>query len=71
MKDYKVTFTFTSYKSSEGTFSVLKRIKTYIGLSIGKNRRHALILVHIHKNIQNNLNLANVANEFAGKKDSS
>ena len=27
-KDYKVIFTLTSYKSSEGTFSVLKRIKT-------------------------------------------
>ena len=30
MKDYKVTFTFPSHKCSDGTFSALKRIKTYL-----------------------------------------
>ena len=70
-KDYKVTFTFTNYKFSEGTFSVLKRIKTYIGSSMGNNQLHALILLHIHKNILNNINLVDVANEFVDKKDSS
>ena len=49
-----MTFTFTSYKSSKGTFSVLKCIKTYIGSNMGNNRLHALILVYIRKNILNN-----------------
>ena len=51
-----MTFTFTSYKSSKGTFSVLKCIKTYIGSNMGNNQLHALILVHIRKNILNNIN---------------
>ena len=38
---------------------------------MGNNRPHALILVHIHKNILNNINLADVAIEFVDKKDSS
>ena len=65
---YKVTFTFTSNKCNEGTFSVLKRIKTYFRSSMGNNRLQALILVHVHKNIWDNINLADVANEIADKK---
>ena len=37
---------------------------------MGNNRLHALILVHVHKNIVDNINLADVANEFVDKKDS-
>ena len=50
--------------------SVLKRIKTYFESSMGNNRLHALILVHVHKNILNNINLADVASEFFDKNDS-
>ena len=34
------------------------------------NRLHALILVHIHKNVLDNINLDDVANEFVDRKDS-
>ena len=37
---------------------------------MGNNRLHALILVHVHKNILENINLADVANEFVDRKDS-
>ena len=33
------------------------------------NRLRALILVHVRKNILDNINLANVANEFVDRKD--
>ena len=33
-----------------------------------KKRLHTLILVHVHKNILDNINLADVANEFVDKK---
>ena len=37
---------------------------------MGNNRLHGLILVRVHKNIFNNINLADVANEFVDKIDS-
>ena len=37
---------------------------------MGNNRLHALVLVHVHKNILDNINLADVANEFVDSKDS-
>ena len=37
---------------------------------MGNNRLHALILVHVQKNILDNINLADVANEFVDRKDS-
>ena len=55
---------------SDDIFSALKRLKTYLRSTMGNNRMHALILVHVHKNVLDNLNLADVANEFIDKKDS-
>ena len=63
----KITFTFASQKCSEGTFLVLKHKKPYFGSSMGINRLHTLILVYVHKNILNNINLADVASEFVDK----
>ena len=34
---------------------------------MGNNRLRALILVHVHKNILNNINLVDVADEFVDK----
>ena len=38
---------------------------------MGNNRLHALILVHVDNNIWDNLNLADVANQFVDRKNSS
>ena len=46
----------------DSIFSVSKRVKTYPRSTIGHNRRHALILVHLHKIILGNINLADVVN---------
>ena len=37
---------------------------------MGNNRLHVLILVHVLKNILDNINLADVANQFVDRKDS-
>ena len=53
---------------SDGIFSALKRVKTYIKWTMGNNRLHALMLEHVHNNILDNINLADVANQFVDKK---
>ena len=55
---------------SEGIFSALKRVKTYFRSIMGKNRLPALLMVHVHKNILDNINLGYVANEFVDGIDS-
>ena len=37
---------------------------------MGNNQLHALMLMHVHKNSLDNINLAYVANEFVDKRDS-
>ena len=36
---------------------------------MGNNRLQALMLVHVHNNILDNTNLADIANQFVDKKD--
>ena len=55
--------------TSDGVFSALKLMKTYLRSSMGNNRLHALMLMHVHKNILDNINLADVANQFVDRKD--
>ena len=49
---------------SEGISSTLKRVKTYLKSTMRNDRLHALMLIHVHNNILDNINLANVANQF-------
>ena len=53
----------TANAESDGIFSALKRVKTYFRSIMENNRLYALILVHLHKNVLDNINLADVANE--------
>ena len=53
---------------TDGIFSALKRVKTYLRSTMGGNRLHALMLVHVKNNILDNNNLADVANQFVDKK---
>ena len=57
-----------TYGESDGIFSALKRVKTYLRSTMGNNRLHALMLVHVHINNPNNINLADVANQFVDRK---
>ena len=53
---------------SDGIFSTLKRLKTYLRSTMGNNRLHALMLLHVYDNILDNINLADVANQFVHTK---
>ena len=49
--------------------SALKRVKTYLRSTMGNNRLPALMLVHVHNNILDNINLADVVNQFVDRKE--
>ena len=53
----------------DGIFSALKHIKIYLRSTMGNNRQHALMLVHVHNKILADINLAAVANQFVDRKD--
>ena len=53
----------------DGIFSALKCVRIYLSSAMGNNRLHALMLVHVHKNILDNINFADVVNEFVDRKD--
>ena len=36
---------------------------------MGNNRLHVLMLVRVHNNILDNINLADIANQFVDRKD--
>ena len=42
--------------------------KTWLRLIMGNNRLHALILLHVHKNFLDNMNLNDGRNEFVDRK---
>ena len=49
--------------------SALKRVKTYLWSTMRNKRLHALMLVHVHNNVLDNINLGDVANQFVDRKD--
>ena len=54
---------------SDGIFSALKGVKTYLRWAMGNKGLSVLILLHVHENISDNVNLvAAAANEFVQRK---
>ena len=49
---------------SERSFSAVRRLKTYLRSSMTQQRLNHLMLLHIHKEHTNNLDLIDVANDF-------
>ena len=43
---------------------LLKKVKTYLRSNMGNNRQHALMLMHVNKNMLHNINLADVSKDF-------
>ena len=50
--------------SSEQSFSALRRIKTYLRTTMGQERLKSLMLLHVHKERTDALDLRYVVNEF-------
>ena len=51
---------------SERMFSSMKRIKTYLRSTMGKNRLNHLMILNVHKDLLDDLNLIDIANQFVG-----
>ena len=49
---------------SERSFSSLRRVKTYLRTSMTQKRLNSLMILHVHKDKTDNLDLLKVANEF-------
>ena len=50
--------------TSERSFSALHRVKTYLRSTMGQQRLNDLLLLHVHKEITDSLNLKEVVNNF-------
>ena len=51
---------------SERSFSALKRVKTYLRSTTGEGRLNHLMLRHVHKELADGIDMAEVANFFVG-----
>ena len=49
---------------SEHTFSALQRVKTYLHSTTRQDRLNLLMILHVHKDRTDALDLKEVANEF-------
>ena len=55
--------------TSEPSFSALHRVKTYHRSSMGQMRLNNLMVLHVHKDLTDRLDLNEVGNEFVGNKE--
>ena len=51
---------------SERSFSALKRVKTYQSSTMGEGRLNHLMLLHVHKELADGIDMVEVANLFVG-----
>ena len=52
--------------ASERSFSTLRRLKTYLRNTMTQERLNHLMLLHVHKDIMDKLDLKSIASEFIG-----
>ena len=53
--------------TSERTFSALRRVKTYLRSTMTQTRMNNLIILHVHKERTDALDLKAIANEFTAR----
>ena len=58
-----------SASTSERSFSALKRLYTYLRSSVTQTRLNNCLLLHIHKDYTDNLDLLSIAKEFVKRYD--
>ena len=60
----------TANAVSERSFSTMKRVKTYLRSTTFGCRLNHLMVLHVHKNRTDSLNMVEVANAFVERNDS-
>lgn len=58
-----------SSATAERSFSCLRRMKTYLRATMGQERLNNLLVMNIHQDILDNLDLKQVASDFVGLND--
>lgn len=54
---------------SERSFSSMRRMKSYLRSTMSQERLNAIMVLHIHKDCTDDLNLKDIANEFCTRSD--
>ena len=54
---------------SERSFSAMRRVKTYLRSVMSQECLNSLMVLHIHKDLTDNLDLKYIGNEFRAKSD--
>ena len=55
--------------TSERSFSALKHVKTYLRSSMTQSRLNHLMILHVHKEMRDSLDLIHCANDFVGSSE--
>ena len=50
--------------TSERSFSAMRRVKTYLRSTMGQVRTNNIMVLHVHRERTDNIDLVKVANEF-------
>ncbi len=58
-----------SNSTSERSFNALRRVKTYLRNTMGQERLNHLMVLHVHKELTDDLDLISIANEFVGDSE--
>ena len=54
--------------TAERTFSVLRRLKTYLRTDMSQKRLNNALLLHVHKDYTDKLDMIKIANDFVQSK---
>ena len=52
--------------TSERSFSALRRVKNYLRNTMCQQRLNNLMVLHVHKELTDSINLEDIAKEFVG-----
>ena len=55
-----------SNATSERSFSALRRVKSYLRSTLGQQRLNNLMVLHVHKDMADEIDLQKIATEFIG-----
>ena len=55
--------------TSERSFSALRRVKSYLRSTMGQERLSSLLMLHVHKDLTDSLDLLKVANNFVSDSE--
>jgi 2-oxo-4-hydroxy-4-carboxy--5-ureidoimidazoline (OHCU) decarboxylase len=59
-----------STSTAERSFSALRRLKTYLRATMTATRLNSTSILHVHKDLANNINISKIMTDFITANDS-